>query len=95
MSTRWSPELIQRMREFAVAGHTSKETAVLLKAPWASVKIYATKHGITFKPPATKVDDDVDQIPPDAEAMAKAELRRQIAMAKQEASTSPPYEGWR
>jgi hypothetical protein len=95
MSTRWTPDLIQRMRDIAADGHTSKETASLLKAPWASVKIYAARNGIAFKPQAPKADDDADQIPPDAEAMAKAELHKQIVLAKREAATAPPYEGWR
>lgn len=104
MSTKWTPELIQRMRELASAGHASKETAALLKAPLVSVKIYATKHGITF---GAESKVDVDIVPDDldwpsatemaeaAKKLAQAELCRQIALAKQEVATSPPYEGWR
>jgi hypothetical protein len=104
MSTKWTADLIRQMRELAAAGHTSKEVSVLLKAPLISVNLYAAKNGITFGA-GSKVD--VDIVPDDldwpsavemaeaAKRQAKAELRRQIALAKEESSTSPPYEGWR
>jgi hypothetical protein len=104
MSTKWTADLIRQMRDLAAAGHMSKEASVLLKAPLISVKVYATKHGITFSA-GSKVDIDI--VPDDldwpsatemveaAKRLAQAELRRQIALAKREVATSPPYEGWR
>lgn len=91
MSTRWSPELIQRMRDEADEGLTSKEASALLKVPHASAKLYARKNGIEFDVRPERVEE----LPPDAEEAAKRELRRQITLAKEEARTSPPYEGWR
>lgn len=48
MTTRWTPTLFERIREHAAAGHSMRETAIVLGIPLTSLVTRASIHKIKF-----------------------------------------------
>jgi hypothetical protein len=75
---RWTPGMIARLRWHAAAGHTMAEAARDLGVSRGAVAVQACNHSIGFS-------GNCAPLPP---AMA---LAQEIAAARAEAVTAPPY----
>jgi hypothetical protein len=100
--TRWTPELIDRVRKMAAEGYSAAQAADQLMSNLGTLCKVAAANGISFKrlamsqrpcrAPLRVLDMIVD---PDqrVRVAAKIALRDEIAKAKAEAATAPLYRG--
>lgn len=99
--TKWTPELLDRVRILADQGHSAKQTASLICVNVGVLSQYAGIHRISFKRMAAKnrprvaSDIDVSTLPPEERLLhaARVDLAHQIALARAEAKTAPIYRG--
>lgn len=101
---RWTPDVIERLRELAAAGHTQVQAAILLGAKPSTLGTIASRQKIRFpvkrRGSAKKIVESSRKparlknplkIPPGD--FANVALRAEIEAAKREAPTAPLYRG--
>jgi hypothetical protein len=100
--TKWTPELIARIRDLAAQGYAAKHVASLIGANVVTLSHYACLHRIPFqrrpardRPSIIPAAEAAAGVPPGERLrqMARADLDHQIALARAEARTAPIYRG--
>lgn len=99
--TKWTPELIERVRGLAAEGYSAKQVAAMILCHVGVLSHYASVNRISFKRMAAKnrprvpLAVDLSTLPPEERLLhaARADLAHQIALARAEAKTAPIYRG--
>jgi hypothetical protein len=104
MSTRWTPEFIEKVRRLAEQGYSAKQTAVITVMRLGTLTQQCSARGISFQrmpksrrprinPEPAPSPEDTMQAEERLLLLARADLAHQIALARAEAATAPIYRG--
>jgi hypothetical protein len=98
--TTWRGPLLAKLRGLAAAGLSRAHAAREIGVAKQRIDYLAYKHHIAFKRPrrlsvgrSIIIDDDLVTAMASARDDAREDLHRQIAAARTEAATAPPYKG--
>lgn len=98
--TRWTPELIDRIRALAAQGYSAKQVASLTGIAVGALTHQCCLRKISFRrmPKSQRPHQNPDHVPADATGdrlrqAARADLDHEIAMARAEAKTAPLFRG--